>query len=66
MGFNERDVLEMPIDKLQLYTAAAVRYIGTVRGSTVLDTSAAIGFVFSGGKGTKDYLALLQGDTDGK
>ena len=57
-GFTEAEVLDMPLNKYNMYIGAAIEVEYTRRRGFVMDVSAAIGTSLTG-KGLEDYIKAL-------
>ncbi len=64
MGFPERDVWEMPMDRFNLYTKATQRVIGVQRSGVLTDTTVAIGAALGGKDAAKDVEKYVKGLTE--
>lgn len=58
LGIKEEEILNYPMDKFYLYSAAARRSLRDKRKLRILDTAAAIGGVFTKGGIAKQLEAL--------
>lgn len=57
-GFSEKDVLDLPLDKFELYLSVASDLEKVERQKYVIDTAGAVGGLFSK-KGVSEYLKKL-------
>lgn len=65
-GLSLPVIYKLPLDVFELYLAATMRIDATRRMGYISDTSSAVAGVLGAGKETKEHIAQLKNQSEGK